>query len=77
MLNAVILLTSLATGIGIAKWIPTDWIEDLFGAFGVERFAIIGKIVIGAIGFLIGFACGKFVFYFLLIYLVALILKKK
>ena len=77
MLNIAILLTSLWTGVEVAKWIPTEWVEDLFGMFNAERYAPAGKFVIGLIGFLIGFAIGKYVLYFILIFVLLLMLKKK
>lgn len=72
-----VFIFSAWTGVEVAKWVPTDWLEDLFGAFGAERFAIVAKVIVGLIAFAVGFAIGKYILFFCIIYVVIRMLAKK
>ncbi len=75
-MSLLIVITSIFTAIWLVNQIPMDWIEDLFASFGIERYAIVGKIVVGLIVFCIGYTLGVYVFWFCIIVLFFLMLKK-
>lgn len=55
-MGMLIFLVSLVCGVSVAKWLPADWIYDLIEKSTAAKIA---WVAIKAIGFFIGFACGK------------------
>ncbi len=70
-------ILGIILGVAMCQTVPMGWIEDLFAMFNGDRFAIIGKVLLGLVLFFIGFAFGQAVAIILIIYVIFLAFVKK
>lgn len=71
------MIVGIILGVGMCQTVPMQWIDDLFAMFSGERFAIIGKVLLGLVLFFIGFAFGQAVAIVLIIYVIFLTITKR
>ena len=70
-------IVGIIFGVAMCQSVPMQWIEDIFAMFNGERFAIIGKVLLGLILFGIGFAFGNIIAIVLIISAIFLAFTKK
>ena len=70
-------IMGIILGVAMCQTVPMQWIDDLFAMFNGDRFAIVGKVLLGLVLFFIGFAFGQAVAIILIIYVIFLAFVKK
>lgn len=71
------MILGIILGVAMCQSVPMQWIDDLFTMFNGERFAIIGRLLVGLVLFCIGFAFGQAIAIVLIICAIFMALTKK